>query len=331
MSPAFRRLTADNNSTLMTNESRLKAGLKTIRLSASIYFALQGAAVLAWWILLFAVPASRKYFQMGESETVLLAFWLPDLFLLAVGSLVVSAFCWFENKFLTIAIWFVVGAISYATFYCLAFAMMTDSGWLGVVLMFPALVWSGNFAIGLSPTFKDLMFRNSVEAKTSWILAKTFAQIIVVWGLILFVFPALIVRLETKLGIAQFAFPAQKIISPILFVLISFIGVSGAITMAKIGRGTPLPLDSATKLVVAGIYAFVRNPMAISGIGQGLAVGLFLGSPLVLLYALMGGAIWQIIFRPLEEDDLRERFGADYENYRANVRCWIPRLTKFNL
>ena len=304
--------------------------MKKIRLSASLYFAFQGAAVIVWWILLFAAPSSRKFFQMGDSETILLSFWLPDLFLLAVGSLVVSAFCWFENKFLQIAIWFVVGTISYATFYCLAFALAADSGWLGVVLMFPALVWSGNFAIGLSPTFKELMFRNSIEAKTSWILTKTFAQIIVVWGLILFIFPALIVRLEAKLSIAQFAFQMQKIIAAILFILISFIGVSGAITMAKIGRGTPLPLDSATKLVVAGIYSFVRNPMAISGIGQGLAVGLFLGSPLVLLYALMGGAIWQMIFRPLEEEDLLERFGADYENYRDNVRCWIPRLTRFN-
>lgn len=303
--------------------------MKKIRLFATIYFALQGLAVLVWWILLFAVPALRKYFQMGDSETVLLAFWLPDLFFLTIGSFVVSAFIRFENRFLTLAIWFVVGAIAYATFYCLTFAMMTDSGWLGVVLMFSAMIFSGNFAIGLSTTVKNLMFRNSVEAKTSWILTKTFTQIVIVWSLILFVFPAMIIWLETKLGITQFTFPFQKIISSVLFVLISSIGVSGAITMAKIGRGTPLPLDSATKLVVAGIYSFVRNPMAISGIGQGLAVGLFLGSPLVLIYALMGGAIWQMIFRPLEEDDLLERFGADYENYRKNVRCWIPRRKKF--
>jgi protein-S-isoprenylcysteine O-methyltransferase Ste14 len=303
--------------------------MKKIRLFAAVYFAVQGVAVLAWWILLFAVPASRKYFQMGASDTILLAFWLPDLFFLAVGSLAVSAFVWFESKYLIVAVWFVVGAISYATFYCLAFAMMTDTGWLGVVLMFAACVWSGNFAIGLSPAFHEKMFRNSKEARTSWILLKTFAQIIVVWSLILFVFPALIVRVEAKLGIAQFTFPFQKIISACLFVLISPVGVSGAITMARIGRGTPLPLDSATKLVVRGIYAFVRNPMAISGIGQGLAVGLFLGSPLVLLYALMGGAIWQTIFRPLEEEDLLSRFGADYETYRAKVRCWIPHFRKF--
>lgn len=303
--------------------------MKKIRHFAFVYFAVQGVAVIAWWILLFVVPDSRKYFQMGESETTLLAFWLPDLFLLAVGSLAVSAFVWFENRFTGVAVWFVVGTISYATFYCLAFAMMTDSGWLGVVLMFPAMIFSGNFAIGLSPAFHAQMFRNSKEAKTSWILVKTFSQITVVWTLILFVFPALIVWIETKIGITQFTFPFQKIISAILFVLISSVGISGAVTMAKIGRGTPLPLDSASKLVVRGIYSFVRNPMAISGIGQGLAVGLFLGSPLVLLYALMGGAIWQMIFRQLEEEDLLERFGADYENYRQNVRCWIPHLRKF--
>jgi len=207
---------------------------------------------------------------------------------------------------------------------------MNDSGWLGVTLMFPAMIFSGNFAIGLSPAFHEKMFRNSVEAKTSWILIKTFAQIIVVWSLILFVFPMLIVEVENKLGIARFAFPFQKAVSPVLFVLISLIGVSGAITMAKIGRGTPLPLDSSNKLVVAGVYSYVRNPMAISGIGQALMVGLFLGSPLVILYALMGGLIWQLIFRPLEEDDLAKRFGADYENYRNNVRCWIPRLKPYN-
>lgn len=302
-----------------------------IRLFACIYFALQGLAVTAWWILLYSSPASRKYFQMGENETVLLAFWLPDLFLLAAGSLAVSAFCFFDSKFLNSALWLVGGAVTYASLYCLAFALMTDSGWLGVIFMFPAMIWSGNFAIGLSTPIHQQMFRNSNKAKTSWILTKTLTQIVVVWSLILFVFPAFIVYVEAKLGIAQFTFPFQGIISAILFFALSSIGVSGAITMARIGRGTPLPMDSANKLVVSGVYSFVRNPMAISGIGQGLAVGLFLGSPLVLLYSLMGGMIWQIIFRPLEEDDLAKRFENDYENYRKNVRCWIPRRTRFKL
>jgi protein-S-isoprenylcysteine O-methyltransferase Ste14 len=297
--------------------------------SATVYFSLQGLAVIAWWALLFFVPASRRFFQMGASEDVLLAFWLPDLALLGVGSIAVSVFCWLDSRFLTIALWLVVGAVSYATLYCLAFALLTDSGWLGVTLMFPAMIMSGNFAVGLTPEFTELMFRRSTDAKTGWLLTKTFAQIVVVWTLILFIFPTFITQVETKLGIPQFTFPLQKTLSVILFCAISSLGVSGAYTMAKIGRGTPLPMDTANRLVVAGIYSFVRNPMAISGIGQGLAVGLFLGSPLVLLYALMGGVIWQLIFRSLEEDDLLKSFGSDYEDYRNTVRCWIPRLKPY--
>lgn len=303
----------------------------TIRQSATIYFVLQGAAVAAWWLLLFFVPASRIYFQMGDSETTLLAFWLPDLILIAAGSFVAAGFCFFGSRLIGVALWFVTGAISYAAFYCLAFAFLTDSGWLGVTLMMPAMLWSGVFAVGSSEAFNELMFRRSIEAKTGWILTKTFTQIVVVWCLILFVFPALIIRLEGKLGIPQFSFPLQKTLSIILFCFISFWGISGAYTMARIGRGTPLPLDAASKLVVSGIYSFVRNPMAISGVGQGLAVGLFLGSPLVLLYALTGGLIWQLIFRPLEEADLLKNFGADYESYCRQVRCWFPRLKPYQI
>lgn len=302
-----------------------------IRQTASVYFALQAAAIVAWWILLFFVPASRSFFQMGDSETILLAFWLSDLSLLAIGSLLVSAFCFFDSKFTVIALWFVTGAISYAAFYCLAFALLTDTGWLGVTLMLPAMLWSGVYAMALSPSVVKLMFRRSVSVQTKWIIAKTAAQIIIVWSIILLVFPTLIVQLEAKLGVPHFTFPLQKISAMILFGTISFLGLSGAYTMARIGRGTPLPLDAAQKLVVSGIYSFVRNPMAISGVGQGLAVGLFLGSPLVLIYALMGAFIWQFIFRPLEEEDLLINFGADYEDYCRNVRCWIPRKKPYQI
>ena len=101
--------------------------------------------------------------------------------------------------------------------------------------------------------------------------------------------------------------------------------------MSKFGRGTPLPLDHAQHLVIQGPYKYVRNPMAVSGIGQGLAVALILGSPLTVLYALMGSLIWQLIFRPLEDDDLEARFGTAFREYRKNVRCWIPRLDPYQM
>jgi protein-S-isoprenylcysteine O-methyltransferase Ste14 len=302
-----------------------------IRHTAAIYFALQGIAVTVWWLLLFFVPDSRKYFRLEtDSEISLLAFWLADLSLLAIGSVVAAMLCWRDNRNAPTAAWFVTGAVSYATLYCLAFAFFTDAGWLGVTLMFPAMIWSGNFSIALSAV-KDAMFRLAKPSSTNWILSKTFTQIFVVWTLILVVFPYFVTILEDKLGVSRFHFPFQKIIAAVLFVGISLIGLTSAYTMSRIGRGTPLPLDAAPNLVVAGCYSYVRNPMAISGIGQGLAVALFLGSPLTAAYALLGAFIWQFIFRPVEEEDLRKRFGADYENYCREVRCWIPRRKPFVL
>ena len=299
-----------------------------VRRSAALYFALQGLAVIAWWGVLFFVPASRQYFLIERnSEVSLIAFWLADLSFLGFGSLAASWLCIVDHRFKQIASWFVTGAVSYVAIYCLTLAMMTDFGWLGVTLMFPAMIWSGVFSVGLS--FEKAMFRQAAETSTNWIILKTLSQIVVVWSIILVVFPYLITIVEGKLGIAQFHFPLQKPIAIVLFIAISSLGVWGSVVMSKIGRGTPLPLDHAKHLVVLGPYAFVRNPMAVSGIGQGLAVALFLGSPLVALYALTGSLIWQLIFRPLEEDDMAERFGEPYEEYKSAVRCWIPRFSAF--
>ncbi len=295
-----------------------------VRHSAAIYFAVQSLAVFAWWALLFFVPTSRQYFLLERNaETSLLAFWLADLSFLGIGSLMTSLLCFRDHEYKKIASWFVTGAVSYVAIYCLTLTIMTDFGWLGVTLMFPAMIWSGVFAVGIS--FEKTMFRQAAETSTNWILIKTLVQVVIVWSIILVVFPYLITIIENKLAIEQFHFPFQKPITVVLFVAISSLGVWGSIVMSKVGKGTPLPLDHAKHLVVLGPYTFVRNPMAVSGVGQGLAVALFLGSPLVALYALMGSLIWQLIFRPLEEDDLRQRFGIEYETYCENVKCWIPR------
>lgn len=81
-----------------------------------------------------------------------------------------------------------------------------------------------------------------------------------------------------------------------------------------------------TEWVIAGPYRYVRNPMAISGIVQGAAVGLIMGSWLVVVYAVLGSAVWNWVVRPHEEADLAARFGDEFTRYRQRVRCWVPRL-----
>jgi len=304
------------------------ANIVKIQRSASIYYLIQGTAVLGWWLMLFAAPESREYFKMGTDDAVLMSFWLPDIVFLGFGSLAAGVLAWTGHQYKAIAAWFVTGLVTYATMYTFAYALMTDTGWLGVVMMAPATLWSGVFAIGVS-SIGDRMFRKSAEGSTGWILFKTFSQIVIVWSMILVVIPYILVWVEGRIGISQFEFPLQVPLSIVLFAFASIPGVWAAIVMSKYGKGTPLPLDHGTEFVVEGPYAYVRNPMALSGIGQGLTIALLWGSPLVFIYALMGSLIWQLIFRPLEEDDLEKRFGEDFVRYREEVRCWVPRFGKY--
>ncbi len=302
--------------------------MEKVTRNAAVYFLAQGFAVAGWWVVLITVPRSRSYFQLeADSLTTLWAFWLPDLLLIGPLSIVSGLLITVRNRFASSAAWMVTGAVSYATLYTLAMAMMTDAGWLGVVLMLPAMLWSGVFATGI--TVGDNMFRRAKSSSESYVLLKTFVQIIVVWSVILLIFPYLITLLEDKIGVARWSFSGQAAIGAVLFVLLSIPGVWSAIVMSRKGKGTPLPLDHATSLVVSGPYAYVRNPMAVSGIGQGLAVAFILGSPLVAIYALIGSAIWQLVFRPLEEDDLAARFGTAYDEYRQAIKCWVPRVPPF--
>ena len=99
---------------------------------------------------------------------------------------------------------------------------------------------------------------------------------------------------------------------------------------AKVGRGTLAPWDPTRRLVVAGPYRHVRNPM-ISGV---LAVllgesAVFASLPLLLWFAAVL-AVNAVYFPLVEEPGLRRRFGAKYERYRASVPRWIPRFRPWN-
>lgn len=96
--------------------------------------------------------------------------------------------------------------------------------------------------------------------------------------------------------------------------------------LTSYGAGTPFPYDKTRELVVSGAYGWIRNPMAVTGLLQGICVGLMLGSPLVLVYVICGAAIWQFLVRPVEEQMMEEQFGASYVAYKAEVNCWLPRL-----
>ena len=261
--------------------------MEKVKKAAAFYFALQGAAVVMWWVMLATWPESREWFRLEASSLASLwAFWLPDLLLIGPFSLVASWMITTKNRYAEAGAWLVTGAVTYATLHTTALAMITDRGWLGATLMLPSTLWSGIFATVV--TVGHGMFRQARPASKGRVLLKTLAQIVIVWSVILGLIPLLISSVEGKLGVTALRFPFQKSVAMLLFAAVSSMGVWAAVVMSKLGKGTPLPLDHASELVVAGPYKYLRNPMAVSGIGQGLCVALFLGSPLVAVYALTG-------------------------------------------
>lgn len=169
-----------------------------------------------------------------------------------------------------------------------------------------------------------LPFRVAAPAARWRHLLATLIQTIVMWGTFLGVMPWGLVRLEAWIGVPQFTYEWQIPVGIIVFALCGSLGLWSGFSMAWHGEGTPLPTATARSLVVVGPYRWVRNPMAIAGLGQGAAVGIALGSWSVLLGVAVGLLVWQWWVRPAEEADLEARFGDTYRHYRTTVGCWFP-------
>jgi len=91
------------------------------------------------------------------------------------------------------------------------------------------------------------------------------------------------------------------------------------------GIGTPAPVAPTERLVVGGLYRYVRNPMYLAVVACIVGQALALGQPALLLYAVLVGAAVGAFVRWYEEPTLRRQFGDQYEAYRRAVPAWWPR------
>jgi len=93
---------------------------------------------------------------------------------------------------------------------------------------------------------------------------------------------------------------------------------------ARIGRGTPAPIDAPRKLVVRGPHRYVRNPMylGVLTVILGWAIA-YRALPLVEYAAAMALAFHLAVLL-VEEPALRRKFGDEYTAYCRAVRRWLP-------
>lgn len=234
------------------------------------------------------------------------------------------------------AVWIVVPWTALVAAGMAVYATATTlAGW-GALLM--ALAAMGSIAAGIvivcgrAPVewivSGPFAFRTADDEGRTRLAVRIFRQMLLFWVLFLGVLPLGISALESRWMLAVDVSVAVRIGGGVLFVATGALGIWSAVSMLVKGEGTPLPAHMARRLVISGPYRYVRNPMAVAGIAQGVAVGLALGSWMVVAYALCGSLIWNTLVRPQEEADLSARFGAEFDEYRSAVSCWIPRLPK---
>ena len=91
------------------------------------------------------------------------------------------------------------------------------------------------------------------------------------------------------------------------------------------GLGTPAPVAPTERLVVGGLYRYVRNPMYLAVAATIVGQALWLGEPSLFLYAAAFLVVVATFVHTYEEPTLHRRFGAAYEVYRQAVPAWWPR------
>lgn len=95
-----------------------------------------------------------------------------------------------------------------------------------------------------------------------------------------------------------------------------------------IGRGTPAPIDPPVRLVVTGLYQYVRNPMYLGVLIAILGWALYFCSWKILVYGVLVGLLFHLFVVLVEEPILRRKFKDEYISYCKEVGRWIPGKAK---
>jgi protein-S-isoprenylcysteine O-methyltransferase Ste14 len=157
-----------------------------------------------------------------------------------------------------------------------------------------------------------------------WLLLKNLIYLAVVPGLVIGWLPLRVFeRYPQWPPLATWAWPHYA--GAALFALAAAAYLHCQWLFATRGQGTPAPFDPPRKFVRRGLYKWVRNPMYLATLALIGAEALFLRSWHIAVYFVCLACALHVFVMLWEEEHLRRNFGAMYEDYRREVRRWLPR------
>lgn len=119
-----------------------------------------------------------------------------------------------------------------------------------------------------------------------------------------------------------------RLLGIVLLVLGVGVLVRAFVQFVAEGVGTPAPVAPTERLVVGGLYRYVRNPMYLAVLAAIVGQALLLGQLVLLLYGAAVAVAFMAFVRGYEEPTLRRRYGPEYQRYRRIVPGWWPRYPR---
>ncbi|OGV91646.1 hypothetical protein A2783_00310 [Microgenomates group bacterium RIFCSPHIGHO2_01_FULL_45_11] len=136
--------------------------------------------------------------------------------------------------------------------------------------------------------------------------------------------PYTFIRLNQFFGLPVFILPLLvKITGLLLIGLALFVDVYLLVLFKIFGKGTPVPVEPAKRLIAVGLYTKTRNPMYLGHLAIYLGLFLYLGHwALFWLFLVLAGGLHLLVIK-WEEPGLKKRLGKEYFDYLKKVPRWI--------
>lgn len=143
-------------------------------------------------------------------------------------------------------------------------------------------------------------------------------QVVIMAAFLLIVIPFSVKVYQT--GTFQFQ-KFSSIYFQIIF-MIAFPALVAILDLIEKGKGTPFPYDKTQNLVTSGVYAYIKNPIQWSFTILFIPLAIYHESYLLLLGSVISLAYTIGVSNPQEYEDMKERFGVNWNNYKKSVPSW---------
>ncbi|HJZ76143.1 MAG TPA: hypothetical protein VKE51_30620 [Vicinamibacterales bacterium] len=186
-------------------------------------------------------------------------------------------------------------------------------------------LWLTGDALGVVVALVPAQLLARWTARDERLAGRAVLQVIAFTGIVVVLLPVVAIEGSAAGWVDPIARPAwQRTLILQMLAAPAILGMTAVQEFVTRGRGTPVPFDPPRRLVTSGVYAYLRNPMQLSGALLLVLLGPVLGNLWVSAAGVMahvysaGLASWD------EDEDLLRRFGDDWSAYRRARRRWVP-------